>query len=241
MENKIIIGNMKMYMNIDDVKDYITKVDKYNNVILCPTNIYIPYFLEKDYKLGIQNIYYEDNGAYTGEVSVTQVKKIGINYVIIGHSERRKYFFETDYDVNKKLLKSLENDLDTILCIGEDIDDRNNLNTNKVLIEQIEIALNNINSKYENNIIIAYEPKWAIGTGLIPSNNEIINAVDFIKSFVFDKYKMNVKVVYGGSVSDSNIKLLSKIDNIDGFMIGGACTNPDIFLKIISIINSSDK
>lgn len=241
MENKIIIGNMKMYMNIEDVNNYITKLDNYDNVILCPSNIYMNYYLEKKYRLGIQNIYYEDNGAYTGEISAIQAKKMGVEFAIIGHSERRKYFLETDSDVSKKLIKALENGLNAILCIGEDIDNKNSGNTNNILVYQLEMALDSVNSKYENNIIIAYEPKWAIGTGLIPSNNEIINTVDFIKSYILDKYKMNVKVIYGGSITDSNIELLSKINNVDGFMIGGACTNPDKFLKIISVINGSDK
>lgn len=241
MENKIIIGNMKMYMNIDDVNNYIDKIGKIiDDVIICPTNIYIPYFLQKGYNLGIQNVYYEDNGAYTGEVSVIQTKKLGINYVIIGHSERRKYFFETDYDVNRKMIKSLDNNLNVILCIGEELDDRNNMNIDVVLRGQLEIALNNVLSKYEQNIIIAYEPRWAIGTGLIPNNNEIRDSINFIKSFVFDKFKMNVKVVYGGSVTDSNIEILNEIENVDGFMVGGCCTNPDKFLKIISVVESSD-
>ena len=239
MENKIIIGNMKMYMSISDIKDYLNELDGKitNNVILCPTSIYIPYFLGKNYNLAIQNIYYEDNGAYTGEVSVSQVKDIGISYVIVGHSERRKLFNETNYDINKKLIKCLKNNLKVILCIGEE-EKFNNL---EVLKNQLELALNNIDNKYQDNIIIAYEPVWAIGTGLIPSNDEIKDTTNFIKSFIYNNYKMNLKVVYGGSVNIKNIENLNKIDNIDGFMIGGSCTKSDEFLKIISIINDYDK
>ena len=238
MENKFIIGNMKMYMNIDEVKDYLVKIDGMitNNVILCPSSIYIPYFLNKNYNIAIQNVYYEDNGAYTGEVSVNQVKDMGINYVIVGHSERRKYFHETDYDINKKIIKSLDNNLNVILCIGENIKE----DGFDFLINQLDICLKNVLKKYQDNIIIAYEPRWAIGTGRVPSNNEIFETINFIKNFIKDKFKMDVKVVYGGSVNDDNIENLNKIDNIDGFMIGSACTNPDKFLKIISIVNKDD-
>lgn len=242
MENKIIIGNMKMYMNISDIKDYLNKIDNKitDNVILCPTSIYIPYFLEKKYKVAIQNVYFEDNGAYTGEVSIEQVKNIGIDYIIIGHSERREYFHETDYDINKKVIKALSNDLKIIICIGETIFDKNNFNTNNILREQLEISLNNVSSKYQDNIIIAYEPRWAIGSGMVPNNYEIFDTINYIKSFIKKRYNMNIKVVYGGSINDTNINNLNKIDNIDGFMIGMSCTNPYKFLKIISIINGYD-
>lgn len=242
MGNKIIIGNMKMYMNISDIKDYLNKIENKmpNNVILCPTSIYIPYFLEKKYKVAIQNVYFEDNGAYTGEISVEQVKNIGINYIVIGHSERREYFHETDYDINKKVIKALNNNLKIIICIGETIFDKNNFNTNNILREQLEISLNNISSKYQDSIIIAYEPRWAIGSGILPNNYEIFDTINYIKTFIKEKYNMNIKVVYGGSINDNNIDDLNKIDNIDGFMIGGSCTNPEKFLKIISVINGFD-
>lgn len=242
MENKIIIANMKMYMNIGDIKNYLIKVDKKitDNVVLCPSNIYIPYFLEKKYKVGIQNVYFEDNGAYTGEISINQIKMMNINYVIIGHSERREYFNETDYDINKKLLKALDNDLNVILCIGESLKEKNNLETNDILRQQLEICLNNVYSNYQDHIIVAYEPRWSIGTGLVPSNEEIANTILYIKDFVKEHYKMDVKVVYGGSVNELNVNTLNKINSVDGFMIGGACTNPDKMLKIIRIVNGVD-
>lgn len=239
MENKFIIGNMKMYMNIDEVKDYLVKIDGMitNNVILCPSSIYIPYFLNKNYNIAIQNVYYEDNGAYTGEVSVNQVKDMGINYVIVGHSERRNYFHETDYDINKKIIKSLDNNLNVILCIGENIKE----DGFDFLINQLDICLKNVLKKYQDNIIIAYEPVFAIGTGITPSLEDINNTVFNIKKYILNKFNMNLKVVYGGSVNDKNIRNLVNIDNIDGFMIGGACTNIDKFLEIIRVVNDYDK
>lgn len=239
MENKIIVANMKMYMNIDDVKEYLNNFEDklLNNVIMCPSNIYIPYFLEKNMIVGIQNVYYEDNGAYTGEVSVEQIKNIGVKYVIVGHSERRQWFSESDYDINKKLVKVLDNGLNVILCIGETLEERNSLKTLDVLREQLEIDLNNISNKSVDSIIVAYEPRWAIGTGIVPSNNDIEEVIDYIKSYMLDKYKNNIKVLYGGSVSDSNINILNKISNVDGFMIGSACTKSN---KMLSILNSCD-
>lgn len=238
MENRIIIGNMKMYMNISDIKYYLNDIEGKitNNVILAPTSIYIPYFLDKNYNIAIQNVYYEENGPYTGEISVSQIKNMGIDYVIIGHSERRKYFFETDNDIFKKVIKSLNNNLKVIICIGEE----NNINKLEVLQKQLKI-LSNIDNKYQDNIIIAYEPVWAIGTGVIPSNDDISNTTDYIKKYVLNKFNLNLKVIYGGSINEDNICLLVKIDNIDGFMIGGSCTKSDKFLKIISIINEFDK
>lgn len=243
MGNKIIVANMKMYMNIDDVEKYldnfITGIS--DNIVFCPSSIYIPYFLERKYRVGIQNISLYDNGAYTGEVSVEQVKKMNINYVIVGHSERRKYFHESDYEINKKLLKVLDNDLIGILCIGENLEDKKQFNTNNVLREQMEVCLNNVNKKYEDNIIVAYEPRWSIGTGLIPTIDEINDIVNYIKNFIFDNYRMNVKVIYGGSIDDNNIDLLNRISSLDGFMVGGACINTNKFLKIVNTINSVDK
>ena len=243
MENKIIVGNMKMYMNKDEIIKYIEilKNNIKNNVILCPSSIYIPYFEDKNINIGIQNIYFEDNGPYTGEISVEQIKNMNIKYAIVGHSERRNIFKETDYDINKKLIKVLENNLNVILCIGETLISRNEEKTNIILREQIEIALNNISSKYEKNILIAYEPIWAIGTGIIPGLEEINKTVDYIKSVIFEKYKMKIKVLYGGSVNENNINSLNKISNLDGFMVGGACTKPEKMLKIIDSVNSIDK
>lgn len=238
MENKIIIGNMKMYMSVNDVENYLNNINILkSNVILCPSSIYIPYFLNKGYNIGIQNIFYQDNGAYTGEVSPKQVYEMGIKYAIVGHSERRCYFNETDIEINKKVKSCLKNNLNVILCVGETEEEKNMLKTDIVLKHQLRIALNEVDDKYQDKIIIAYEPRWAIGTNKIPSNKEIKDTIKYIKS-VLNKCKLDLKVVYGGSVNENNIENLNKIDNIDGFMIGGSCINPQKFGKVIKIINS---
>lgn len=239
MENKIIIGNMKMYMNIQDIDKYLKEMENKitNNVILCPTNIYIPYFLNKGYNIGIQNVHYQESGSYTGEVSPKQAYDIGIRYSIVGHSERRLYFNETDIDINKKVKSCLSNNLSVILCIGETEEEKNMLKTDIVLKHQLKIALNDIDKKYQDKIIIAYEPRWAIGTNKIPSNKEIKDSINYIK-LILKQCKLDLKVVYGGSINDKNIEVLKNIDNIDGFMVGTSSVDTKKFGKIIEIINS---
>lgn len=239
MENKIIIGNMKMYMSINQIDNYLKKMeDKItNNVILCPTSLYIPYFLNKNCNIGIQNIYYQDKGAYTGEISAKEAYDIGIRYAIVGHSERRFYFNESDIDINKKVHACLKNNLNVILCVGETEEEKNMLKTDVVLRHQLKIGLNEVDKKYQESIIIAYEPRWAIGTNKIPSSKEIGDTINYIK-LVLKKYcDLDLKVVYGGSVDNKNIDKLNKIDSVDGFMIGGASVNPEKFSKIIDCVN----
>lgn len=232
MENKIIIANMKMYMNLDDVNKYLDYIDNKidENVILCPSSIFIPYFIDRVDKIGIQNIYYKD-GAYTGEISPKVAHDFGVEYVIVGHSERRLYFNETDRLINKKVHACIDNDLKIILCIGENENELDDINI--VLKQQLEAALYGIKDINYKNIIIAYEPRWAIGTNKTPSSDEISKTVGYIKSLI-----KGVKVVYGGSVNENNIEKLNKINNLDGFMIGASCVNPLTFSKIIEVVNS---
>lgn len=229
MENKIIIGNMKMYLNYDDIKNYLDKTnEELKKVIISPSSIYIPYFINKGYKVAIQNISEHDNGAYTGEVSASQAKSMNIDYVILGHSEVRKNLIENNYKINQKIKNCLEQDLKVILCIGESKEERDNNKTKDIIKKQLDLCLKDI-IDYDS-IIIAYEPIWAIGTGIIPSNDEIRKILEFIRSLY------NVKIIYGGSVDEENIKTLNKID-LDGFIIGSSCLNPDKFVGIIKTID----
>ena len=166
MESKILVMNMKMYMDIDDIREYMKQIDNVpDNVILCPESIYIPYFLKKYKNIAIQSIYPVDSGAYTGCVSASQVKKMGVNYAIVGHSECRKYFNVTDNETNLKVKSALANKLKVILCIGDSKEEKDNGKTFSSLKRQLDIALNDIKS---DDIIVAYEPIYSIGTGLIP-------------------------------------------------------------------------
>lgn len=238
MENKrIVIGNFKSYMTISDVKNYLRILDnriKNKNVVLCPSNIYIPYFMDRGITIGIQNI--TDSANCTGETTPIQAKSLNIKYTIIGHSERRFLFNEDDLTINKKVKKSLDNGLKVILCIGETEEEKELLKTNAVIKRQLKNALRDITD--DNNLIIAYEPVWAIGTNKIPSNKDISSIVSYIKNLTKELYNLDVKVVYGGSVNKNNITLLNEINNLDGFLIGKASTEANEFLEIVEVVVS---
>ena len=229
---KLIVGNFKNYMTANDTANYLKQAEKINgkNIVLCPSNIYIPYFLKKDFKVGIQNIA-SNEGTYTGEISSNQAKSLGINYVIVGHSERRSNFNETNSEINSKIKEALKENLNVILCIGETIDEKDN--TIEILEKQIIECLKDIEL---NNIVIAYEPVWAIGTGLTPTPNDIDRITNNIKDIVKKLSTEDIKVLYGGSVNSSNIKDI--IELTDGVLIGKASTDIAEFLKIIEVVNS---
>lgn len=232
--NKYIIANLKMYQMPDMISNYLVSLKEFNSekLILCPSSIYIPYYLEKGYHVGIQNIYFKDVGPYTGEISPLQAKQLGISYVIIGHNER-KLFGETDHHINQKVTAALENDLNIILCIGETLDERSNKET--ILKRQIHSALKNIPQEKIKNILFAYEPIWAIGTGIIPDIEEIETMIHYIQTVCHEFSSDPIKIIYGGSVDEKNISTLVQMKNIAGFLIGSAAVNPDKLIKIIEV------
>jgi triosephosphate isomerase len=239
MENKIIIANMKMNMDKIDISNYLSKIKgkiKESDIVFCPVSIYIPYFLKEGYKVGLQNIYFEEKGAFTGEISPTQSKSMNINNSIIGHSERRSIFKESDDLINKKVKATLNNNIRPILCIGETEEENNKHITEEVLTRQLSEGLKYLEADKLKEVVIAYEPVWAIGTGNTMSNDEIEKATRFIKEEVKRLFGIeDIKVLYGGSVNENNIESLCTIDNVDGFLVGGASTDPDKFLKIIEV------
>lgn len=224
---KIIVGNFKMNLTKEEILSYIKEMKKskyHKKAIYCPSSIYIPYFIEANLKVGVQNISSFEVGAHTGEISAKQIKSVGASYVIIGHSERREK--ETEEEIQKKIEKAIKENLKVIFCIGEkeeEIEKRE-----EILKKQIE---NSIENMPKENIIIAYEPVWSIGTGLTMKKEEIRKVSLYIKSVVKEK----CKVLYGGSVNEKNIEDLSKIEEIDGFLVGGASLNPEVFLKMIEV------
>lgn len=229
---KMLLANMKMNLSLEQINDYIERTrDFKDDIIVIPSSIYIPYFIKNNYRVGIQNISRFDNGAYTGDVSASQVKSMGVDYTLIGHSERRNIFNESLDDVRNKVIKALENNLKVILCIGESLEQKNNNLTEKVLNEQITSALDDIDI---SNIIIAYEPIYSIGTGIIPTNEEIENVTSYIKKVVKELHNKDIDVLYGGSVNDKNIQSLKTIDNVSGFLIGGASLDPN---KLLTMLN----
>lgn len=240
MENKfLVVANLKFNMLVTDVAIYLDKINtlENKNLVICPTSIYTPYFLKKKYKVGLQNIYFESDGHYTGEISPLQASKMGVEFAIVGHSDRRIYFGEDDIDINKKVLECLKNNLKVILCIGETNEEKDMLKTSKVLKRQIMYALRNVEDF--KNIYIAYEPVWSIGTNVIPETKDLASAVDFIRNTIYKNFNTtDIKVLYGGSVNEENIKELKEIKNLDGFLVGKSSCDADKLIKILDILDS---
>lgn len=237
MASKLIVGNIKMNMQFGEIANYINIFKEINNknLVICPSYIYIPYFLNYSFKVGSQNVCASEDDGFTGEVSALQLSSIGVKYSIVGHSERRIKLKETDIDINKKIINCLKNKLKVILCIGETKEEYSLLKKDIIIKRQIRDALVGINDL--SNVIIAYEPVWAIGTNDIPNLNEIIKTIHYIKELVFESYNQNIKVLYGGSINEKNILDLNKIKELDGFLIGAASINPNQFIEIINKIS----
>lgn len=236
---KILALNMKMNFDYQETMEYIKNINgKINseNVIIFPPIIFLPYFISKEYILGSQNISEFDNGAHTGEVSCSQLKSIGGEYVLIGHSERRESQKEEDDRIHLKIKKALESGLKVILCIGETKEEREMLKTTKVLKKEIVNALTGINPEELRNVIVAYEPIWSIGTGVVPTTKDIITTANFIIDTSVNLFNYKPKVLYGGSVNDKNIAELNKIDVISGFLVGGASLDVNKVLKMKEVV-----
>lgn len=236
MENKIIVGNIKMNMRFGEIPNYINhfKDIKNNNLIICPSYIYIPYFLNYDFHVGSQNVCTHEDGGYTGEISARQLHSIGVKYTIIGHSERRIKLKETDVEINQKVKSAVKANLKVILCIGETEEEKQMLKKDIALKRQIRNALFDVENL--NNVIIAYEPVWSVGTNKLPSNDELLKTIQYIKKLVYNMYKTEIKVIYGGSINEKNIDNLKTIEELDGFLIGSASINPSQFIEIIDKI-----
>ena len=244
MTNKILfIANWKMFGNLNSVKSIesvinLSKKKNYKNakIIYCPPYTLLNYFVIKTRKtnldVGAQNCHYEINtGPYTGSISSTMIKKLGAKYVIIGHSENRSNG-ETNTQINKKIHSAILSNLNVIFCIGENLFEKRNKKTNKILKQQIDLGLKKI--KKIDKIIFAYEPVWSIGTGKVLTNKELKKQIIVIKKIIKDKFKnQKTKIIYGGSVNNQNINNLKQIKEINGFLIGGASQNSKKFIDII--------
>lgn len=248
MRKKVIAGNWKMNNDLSESQNLITRLTgglsslKINcDVIICPpfTSLSEANSLIKNtvVKLGAQNVYHEDSGAYTGEISPQMIKSVGCEYVILGHSERRTIFRESNETINKKIKKALEHELKVIFCIGETLDEREKNVTNDVVKKQVEEGLLDIDEKSLSNMIIAYEPVWAIGTGRNATPQQAQDVHKFIRKLIEDKYSSvaagNLTIQYGGSVKPDNAKELLSQPDIDGALVGGACLKAESFIEII--------
>lgn len=232
---KIIAANFKMNLTSDEINNYINNFKIINeNVLIFPSNIYLDRFKKTNVMIGIQNISMYNDGAYTGEISANQVSSL-VDYVLIGHSERRNIFNEDDFTINEKIKRASEHNLKIMLCIGESLETRQNNETQDFLSMQLENDLKDIDC---SNIVIAYEPIWAIGTGITPTVKEIENTVQFIKEKVKRFTNHDIMVLYGGSVNLKNIYDLETIPNVDGYLIGGASLDPNNFMKIIEVVDN---
>ncbi len=188
-------------------------------------------------KLSAQNIYHESEGAYTGETSADMIKAAGAEMVIIGHSERRKYFKETDDDLSKKIGAALKNDLIPIFCVGENLDERNEGKAETIVEGQITGGLNGIAVDDLKNVVIAYEPVWAIGTGVNATPDQAQEMHEFIRNLIENNFHKNIakdlKILYGGSVKPDNVDGLLAMPDIDGALVGGASLDVDSFERIV--------
>ena len=223
-----------MNLKFGDIYGYLTNFENINNpnLIICPSYLYIPYFLKYNFKVGSQDVCCSSSTSCTGEVSAEQLKSIGVSYTLVGHSERRQKLKETDIDINKKIKNSLKENIKVILCIGETKEEKDLLKKDVVLKKQLVKALLDIDDI--KNIIIAYEPVWSVGTNEVPSNKEITDTSNYIREIIFNKYHKDIKVLYGGSINEKNIDKFNEIKNIDGYLIGSSSINPEKFIKIIN-------
>ena len=231
---KTIIGNQKTYLDAEEINNFINNTNDREDVIICPSYPFITTYLEKSkYTIGAQNVSEKTNGGTTGEVSASQLRSLGVKYSIVGHSERREMFNEDSPNLINKITRLFEENLKVIFCIGERLELRENGTTIDFVGKQIMDVFDNIDRTKLDDIIIAYEPISAIGTGLTPTNEEIIDVITYIKDLVKDKYNKDLKVLYGGSVSQKNIDELNQIEIVDGYLIGGASTKVEDFNYIM--------
>ncbi len=247
MRKKVIAGNWKMNMLPDQTIKFIDEIsplvkDTKNEVILCVPYTDLFYALltaqNTNIKIGAQNMHWEENGAYTGEVSGKMLKVIGVEYVIIGHSERRGYFAETDETVNKKIKAAFANELKPIVCVGETLSQREEGKTEAIITTQTRLALEGLSNEQVKNTIIAYEPIWAIGTGKTATSEDANNSIKAIRKEIEDIYGKEVSeeviIQYGGSVKSTNAKELFETSDIDGGLVGGASLKVEEFSKIVN-------
>ena len=246
MRKKVIAGNWKMNMLPGEAIEFITELtplvkDSKNEVILCVPYTDLFYALltaqGTNIKIGAQNMHFEEKGAYTGEVSGKMLKSINVEYVIIGHSERRQYFNETDETVNKKIKAVFANGLKPIVCVGETLEQREAGKTVEIITKQTELALEGLTNEQVKNTIIAYEPIWAIGTGKTATSEDANNSIKAIRkkiSEIYGNVAEDVIIQYGGSVKSTNAKELFETSDIDGALVGGASLKVDEFAKIVN-------
>ncbi|TVY10295.1 triose-phosphate isomerase [Paenibacillus cremeus] len=246
MRKPIIAGNWKMFKTVQEAVSFVNEVkgkaevDGVDSVICAPfTNL--PALVEAvkgtSLKVGAQNLHWEDNGAFTGEISGMMLKDLGVDYVIIGHSERRAYFAETDESVNKKVIASFKHGLTPIVCVGEKLEEREAGQTKDVCKVQTEAAFAGLSAEQAAQVVIAYEPIWAIGTGKSSTADDANEVISYIRELISGLYGAGtaeaVRIQYGGSVKPNNIGEYMQQPDIDGALVGGASLEPASYIALV--------
>lgn len=247
MGKYIIAGNWKMNKLPSETYDFVKEVaekvkDASCEVVCCTPYVNLTEAIRAakgtNVKIGAENLHFKDNGAYTGEVSADMLLDLGVEYVIIGHSERREYFAETDETVNLKTIKALEKGLIPIVCVGESLEQRKSGVTMSLITEQVTKAFANINAEDAKKVVIAYEPIWAIGTGETATAEQAEEVCSHIRKVLADLFcpdcAKEFTIQYGGSMNANNAKELLSMENIDGGLIGGASLKSEDFSVIVA-------
>ncbi len=247
----LIAGNWKMFKTGSEAVDAAVKLADLSknistvDIMIAPTYLSVPLVAQKlintNVKVGAQNLYFETQGAFTGEVSAEMIKDTNAEYVIIGHSERRQFFGETDESVCKKIKSATKASLIPVMCIGESEQEREEKNTFSILDKQVKNGLKDLGSDELKTLVLAYEPIWAIGTGKTASVDQVEEVHKYLRSLIgqlfSDDFALNIRILYGGSVKPENVKEIMAIEDVDGALVGGASLDPEKFIKIIGFQN----
>ncbi|MGP4078820.1 triose-phosphate isomerase [Pseudalkalibacillus sp. R45] len=252
MRKPIIAGNWKMHKTLEESKSFVKEISglvpdesKIDSVICAPAlflNALVNETAETKLYIGAQNMHFEESGAFTGEISPAALKDLNVEYVILGHSERREMFAETNSSVNKKVHAAFKHDLVPIVCVGETLEQRENNETKPHVKTQVEQALSGLSEEQVAKTVIAYEPIWAIGTGKSATAEDANEVCAYIRSVIADKFSKEiaeqVRIQYGGSVKPETIDELMNQSDIDGALVGGASLKPQSFLQLLEVVNN---
>lgn len=252
---KFVIGNLKMnLLSVSERNIYLKGMERVlagkkfpdTEIVLCPPFVHLENFgkwKNKKVMRGAQDMFFENKGSFTGEISPVMLKNFGCNYVIVGHSERRRYFGENGEFINHKIIAALNHGIRPILCVGETKEEKENDQTMRVIASQLKEALMDVSRMKVGQVVIAYEPIWSVGTDVVPSSNEIMSAKLLIRKILVElfgkKYADQVAVLYGGSVNAKTVKQVCIDSEVDGALIGRESLQPREFVKITEIINNN--
>ncbi len=253
MRKPLMVGNWKMNKTITESIPLITDLTEFlkdyrkTEIVICPpyTSLWVARELIQDSNilLGAQNLYFQNDGAYTGEISARMLQNIGCSYVILGHSERREYFQENSKDIARKVQQALDFGLKPIICVGEKLKERNEGIAQKVVKEEVEAIFSILKPLDAGRAVFAYEPIWAIGTGKAATPRDAQDMIKYLRKLLKDKYGKKiaeqVRILYGGSVNPDNIKALMAEPDIDGALVGGASLQADTFARLVKYNDSN--